>query len=226
MKRIYLLLRLVLSSLLIVALTMLVLPSARADAANLNHNYPRLANYFLKPTLSQSRADSLKKWDVLILDANFGYDSFSGLNSIRAQNPNVVLLPYIDTTLVKKRGTYDYDRRYNYLRLLAAETSGFPGWFLYDQYGNQVSNWTGTWNLNLSNVCPTHNGRQWADYLADLVRDEIIRDYPWDGVFYDDAHQYISWMNKGNLDLNNDGVKDDPGYLNDHWGSGFTTLFA
>jgi hypothetical protein len=201
-------------------------PAVEIEAASLDHNYPRLANYFLKPSLSEERINGLKRWDVLILDAELGHYDPSGLNSIKAQNPNVVLLPYVDTMLARKRGSYRWDGRYNYAKLLAAEASGSPGWWLYDQYGNQISTWVDNLNLNLSDSSPTYNGLRWSDFLAELAGDQIIRDYPWDGVFYDDAHQYASWLNDGNLDLNNDGAKDTSSYIDQHWGSGLNNLFA
>jgi len=225
MKRLSLAYRL-LSLILTVSLLSLAFPVARVDAANLNHNYPRLANYFLKPTLSQDRINSLKKWDVLVLSSELGYDSASGLNSIRSQNPNVVLLPYVDSMLVTKRGSYGWDKRYNYLKLQAVEGSGSPGWWLHDQYGNQVSSWVNSWNANLSDVSPVYGGKRWAEYLADLVSSEISKDYPWDGIFYDEVHEVISWLNNGNLDLNNDRVRDSSSYVNEHWSSGLRTLIS
>jgi hypothetical protein len=215
-----------LSAILAASLLFLSFSIVAAEAAVLNHNYPRLANYFLKPGLSADRISGLKKWDVLILDSELGNYNPSGLNSIKAQNPNVVLLPYVDTMLIRKRGSYGWDRRYNYAKLLAAEASGSPGWWLHDQYGNQISTWVDNLNLNLSDVSPTYNGMRWSDFLAKLAGDQIVRDYPWDGVFYDDAHQYASWLNDGNLDLNNDGAKDGSSYINQQWGSGLNNLFS
>jgi hypothetical protein len=216
----------ILSVALVVASAFLAPPAKNVEKAGLSHNYPRLANYFLKPNLSEDRIDGLRKWDVLVLSSELGYNNPSGLDAIRSRNPNALFLAYVDTMLVARRGAYGYDWRYNYFKLLAAESSGSPGWWLRDQYGNQISTWTDVWNLNLSDVGPIHDGKRWPEFLADLVRKEMLRDYSWDGVLYDDAHQYASFLNNGNLDLNNDRIQDSPSYVRKHWASGLKTLFS
>jgi hypothetical protein len=206
------------------AIQILALLENSANAANLNPNYPRLANYYLASAFDQKTSDSLKKWDLLILNSDIARFDSSRVASIRSQNPNVVLLSYVDAMILVKRGASGFDRYYNSARLLAAEASGSPGWWLYNQNGDHVVRWPNTWSLNLSDVSPGYNGRRWSEYLADFVRDEIMRDYSWDGVFYDDAHQFVDWMNKGNLDLNNDRVKDNSSYINEHWSRGLQSL--
>lgn len=210
----------------VLSVQILTLPENSANSATLNDNYPRLANYCLRSSLDQGTADNLKKWDVVILNSDVGHSTPSKAASIRALNPNVTLLAYVNTMIVVKRGAPGHDRYYNNAKLLAAEASGSPGWWLYDQNGNHVSRWPDTWSLNLSEVSPIYNGNRWSSYLADFVRNEIMKDFSWDGVFYDDAHQYPSWMNKGNLDLDNNRVQDSSSFVDTQWSLGLESLLS
>jgi len=193
------------------------------QAAVLKPVYPRLANYFLKWQISDAEARELAKWDLLVLDMEVSKSSLPQLQLIRQLNPKVIILAYLTSEEI-----IDNINDYNGAAMRQDLNSHlFPGWFLKDAAGRPVSNWPYTSMLNLTDDAPWDaNGQRFNDYLPQFVADKIAGTGLWDGVFYDNTWGDVSWINKGDLDFNNDGVAESPAESDQLWASGFKKMLA
>ena len=192
-------------------------------AAVLKPTYPRLADYFLKWRISDDEARALSKWDLLVLDMEVAKNSPAQLRLIRQLNPNITILAYITSEeIIDNIGTYD-----GALMRQDLASGIYPGWYLKDAQGRNVSNWPYTSMLNLTDSAPLDaNGQRFNDYLPQFVANKIAASGLWDGVFYDNTWGDISWINNGNLDFNNDGVADAPAVADPLWANGFKKMLA
>ncbi len=187
-------------------------------AATLKTDYPRLANYFLKWEISDTEARDLAKWDLLILDMEVQTNSRAQLLKIRELNPNIIILAYVNSVeQVDNAGDYNYaDMR----QRLANQIN--PGWWLKDASGRKISYWPNNSMLNLTDSAGADNsGRRFNDYLPSFVVSEIKASGLWDGVYYDNTWGDISWLNQGDVDTNNDGMRDSAGVADAAWAAGF-----
>ena len=183
--------------------------------------FPRLANYFLKWELSDYEAENLAKWDLLILDMEVQENSPEALKKIRQLNPDVVILAYITSQEIMS------DFKYYHLAHLRPklEASIIDSWYLKDTKGNKVTNWPGTYMLNLSDGVKTNSqGQRFNDFLPEFILNNIKSTGLWDGVFYDNTWGDVTWIANNDLDLNNDGVRDGINEANANWASGFKKM--
>jgi len=192
-------------------------------AAVLKSNYPRLANYFLKWSLTDQEAQELSKWDLLILDMEVQVNSPAQLKRIRALNPNVIILAYITPEEI-----LDDISSYNQASLRQTFASQLiSGWYLHDTSGNRISNWPYTHLFNITDQAPPDSlGRRLNDYIPAFVAEKIYGSGLWDGVFYDNAWGDISWLNNGNLDFDDDGQAATAKEADALWSAGFKKIFS
>jgi len=162
------------------------------------NTFPRLANYFLKWEISDYEAESLAKWDLLILDMEVQENSPEALKKIRRLNPDVIILAYITAQEIMDDFKY-----YHLAHLRPKLKEGInDSWYLKDEGGNKISNWPGTYMLNLSNKSQTNQrGQRFNDYLPEFVANNIKAAGLWDGVFYDNTWGDLAWVNKTDIDL-------------------------
>lgn len=208
--------------LLIFGLT-IFLSSNVSLAATLENSYPRLANHFLKWEILDSEVAELAKWDLLTLDMEVQTNSPEQLAKIRRLNPDIIILAYINSVEI-----LDNIENYNksFMRNALAENID-SGWWLRDAQGKKIVNWPDTSMLNLTDLAPTDaKGRRFNDYLADFVVKEIKGSGLWDGVFYDNTWGDVAWINGGNIDADNNGVKDVSAVLDGAWAQGFKKVLA
>lgn len=189
-----------------------------AEAKDLNHNFPRLANYYLDWDLSEARAQELAKWDVVILDMEIQYRSPSLLQKMRKWNPDIVLLVYITPQEIRT------DAANGWSHMRRELSSGISDkWYLKDRKGNKLSWWQGTYLLNVTNSAPESQGERWNGYLAQFVADELLGSGLWDGVFYDNAWDNITWFAGNDVDLSGNGQID--GFPNEKWIEGMKFIY-
>lgn len=178
------------------------------------HTYPRLVNYYLKWGIeSDAERKQLAQWDIVIIDAEAALNTRDQLVALKKDNPNLVLLAYVVSNSIRDNaGTYDQSFR-------QARFNAIPdSWYLKDAHGNRTSNWPGMSLLNVSDKAPLFNGIRFNDFL---IRETsvVLSDPVWDGVFFDNIFDSISWMHKS-FDLNNDGFEDSS-YVQDYeWSLG------
>ena len=191
------------------------------QAAVLPSSYPRTANYFLKWEIKDAEVKELAKWDLLILDMETQVNSQKQLLKIKKLNPRIILLAYINSIeLIDNVGIYRNAVMRNQL------ASGLSdSWWLRDQNGNKISNWSGSSMLNLTNKGKTDaQGRHFNDYLPEFVIKEIKSTGLWDGVFYDNTWGDVAWVNGGNIDADDNQQKDSITELNTAWAEGFNKV--
>lgn len=169
-------------------------------------NAVQIANYFLLSgtTLDDpENVEALAKYDLLVLPAEAQSWNPNFSNEIRELNPDITLLAYVAS--VSWNTVYWNDPVHD--KLYEGIESSF---WLRDKSGNQMSVWPGTKALDLTSG--------WNEYLANFVAEEILNDDYWDGVFYDEAGDAISWV--GDVKLSN-GASD----IDRAWINAYTELF-
>ncbi len=180
---------------------------------------PLLANYYLSWQIPWNEVDKLAKWDLLILDMETQVNSRAQIERIKALNPDIILLAYVTSEEISTNAATSASS------LRRKLVSGIaPEWYLKKSNGESLSFWPGTVMLNPSANCPTINGRQWNDYLADFMAREVLATGLWSGIFYDNAFDSITWFSGSGIDLNLDKVNDVA--PDDSWRAGMRELFS
>jgi len=212
--------------LLAILIVILLYPTVALKAADpvsvvSRDSYPRLANYYLKWSLTDADAKQLAKWNVVVLDMENQENSPDQIKEIRRLNPHIIILAYITSEEILNNV-----QNYNNAFLRQELAQGvYSGWWLLNTSGQKVSNWPGTSMLNLSDGAIFNASRQrFNDYLPQFVVDKLEPSGLWDGVFYDNTWGTVSWISDKNLDLNNDGQSDNPTADDQAWAKGFKKM--
>ncbi len=199
---------------------LLLFPTA---ASAVSDSSPKIANYFLKWHLSDHEVDALARWDVVILDPETQENSRAQLERLRAKNPRPLMLAYITSQEIRK----------NALTLTEAPlrrrlAGSIPNeWYLTDTNGNRTSWWQGASLLNVTDRSALINGERWNTFLPRFLQENVLSSGLWDGVFFDNAWGYISWMSfSKDFDLNRDGAADGREELDRAWKAGMEKLVA
>jgi len=184
------------------------------------NDYPKLANYYVEWHIDDDEINQLAKWDLVILAPQALENNPSVIKKLRAKNPHIKILAYVvsqeimvDQDLLKK--TAFNTKIYNTVKQ--------NNWWLRGAHGENVSFWPGTYMINASSVAPKTNGQNWSDYLPTLVYDEFLKGDQWDGIFYDNIWQDISWLNKP-VDLDENGSMDSKTQMDNNWQQGVSHL--
>lgn len=201
----------------------LLFPLQRTRAQSLPDKYPRIANYYLTPTISVADARRLARWDVLVLGAEVQYTSPDIFPVLRAENPDIILLAYVLSEEVPNAHEAITDAA-NPLKQLFDGIE--DGWWLRDHAGGRHGYWPNTHMLNVTNSAPVVNGMRWNTYLPTFVHDHIMATGLWNGVFYDNVFPTISWVNGGDLDLDQNGSVDATATMDAAWRDGMTTMLT
>ena len=78
----------------------------------------------------------------------------------------------------------------------------------------------GTWMLDLAKSAPADPVQgTWRDLLVEQAK-QLVASGPWTGVFLDVCFEDVSWLNGGVLDVDRDGVADDPTEASKQWSLG------
>lgn len=178
--------------------------------------FPKLANYYLTWHIPDHDVEDLAKWDLLVLDMEVQHNSLDNLKRIRQLNPDIMIFAYITSQEIK---TDLWDQDYCSLRLDILNSID-EGWWLKDKEGRRVSFWPGTNMLNLSDGASLSNGKRWNQFLPEYIHSNVLDTELWDGVFYDNLWPTVSWLNGGNLDIDNDGRADSQSKIDNEWKEG------
>jgi len=172
-------------------------------AVQIDHVFPRTANYFLNWSLTESQARELAKWDLVILDMEVQEQRPELLRKMHEWNPDIILLAYITPQeIVKGAKNSDSSMR----RRLAQRIP--DAWYLRDTAGTQLSFWPGTYLLNISDTAPKIQNKQLYQVMAEFASNDILGTGLWDGIFYDNSWDDIRWFVGDNADLDGNGAKD------------------
>lgn len=181
---------------------------------------PRLANYFLKWTISEDEANELAKWDLLVLDMEVGMNTPEMIRKIRNINPDILIVAYITSQEIRRDSC---DNSHARLRCSLYKKIN-EDWYLHESNGQRLSFWPGTDMLNLSDMAPERGGRQLSEELSCFAYERLILTGLWDGIYYDNIWSDIGWLNGGVIDIDNDGLNDDMRKINKAWLGGVKDL--
>ncbi len=189
-------------------------------AANGTQQAPKLINFFLGYEIKPDDPAKLAKWDIVVLDMDQTYQFPERLREIKRINPNTKLLAYVNSSEVSEA------------RFRGGE--GSPGkkmanripeaWFLARPDASRIQWWAGNWIMNASDRCPIVNGQRWNQFLGGYIRDEIMTQGVWDGVFLDAAYGEVTPFSGTNIDIDRNGIKDDAKTVDQSWRKGMTDL--
>lgn len=194
------------------------MPLGGVNAFRQKEVFPKRANYFLKWEITDAEATELAKWDLLILDMEVQEKSKIQLQKIRSLNPNIIILAYITAQEIRT------DAGDSYSTLRRQLFNSIPqSWYLYDTASTRLSWWPGTYLLNVTNKVPLFNGERFNEFLPRFVTNKILSTGLWDGVFYDNAWDGITYFVSSNVDLNNDGIPDTN--ANPEWQEGMKKIY-
>lgn len=183
-----------------------------------SHPYPRLANYYLHWDLTEAKARELSRWHVVILDMETQARAPKLLKKMRQWNPSIVLIAYVTAQEIQR----DAPTSYSIMRRRLA--SGIPNqWYVADPAGNRKSWWPGTYLLNLTGRCPQLNGENWQTYLSKFMARDVLGSGLWDGVFYDNAWDNLTYFTGPDVDIDRDGRTD--ANIDAEWQSGMRKLY-
>lgn len=192
------------SSLLLIISCFILIPNITSA-----QDYPQLANYYIRWDVSQSQAEQLAKWDVVILDMEVQWATPQAFQTLRRLNPDIKILAYITSQEVT---TKNWSNQYLRTKLKRGISES---WYLKNSSGQKLSQWPETYLLNMN--------FGWTSYLANFVNREVMSTGYWDGVFYDNLWQDVSWVGNG-IDINNDRKADSASYVNSKWQQGINNL--
>ena len=179
-----------------------------ANAFDKKEDFPKIANYYLQPLVPKDHYDDLAKYDLLILDVDTQTIDTSLFSQIKHLNPETQFLAYIPSQSVNTQDLSSWAR----FRNMTNDKVNQENWWLRDSSGNVVG---------LGEPWPTIKfvdpGKGWAGYLSDLAKNDVANRDIWDGIFYDMVFANIDWLNSGDIDIDQDGQKDDPNSINQYW---------
>ncbi|PIZ96005.1 MAG: hypothetical protein COX80_02620 [Candidatus Magasanikbacteria bacterium CG_4_10_14_0_2_um_filter_33_14] len=183
-------------------------------------NSPKLANYYLRWDLNDQQVNELAKWDLVVLDMEVQVNHADMVRKLKSLNPDIILLVYITPQEIAQNAK-------NSPSVMRKKLANgiYEDWYLKDTRGNKLFWWPGTYLLNVTNEAPVHEGERLNDYVARFVVDNLLSTGLWDGVFYDNSWNNVTWIpGKENVDINNDGTvsKDS----NQKWVEGMSSLYT
>lgn len=184
-----------------------------------NHAYPRVANLFYRWDIKFSEVSELSKWDILLVDMEAQTFSPESLRAIRKENPNILILAYITPQEIRR----DAGELNGTLRQKLYKKISNYEWLVNDRSG-KVFWWPGTWMINITDLGTPLAVKQWKNTLTDFLADEVLSSGLWDGVFYDNVWDNLTWIGDKDIDLNRDSRAEEPAKLNRLWQNGMMDL--
>lgn len=184
----------------------------RISAIQRSNDQPKIANYYLS---SDQNFDyqKLASYDVIILPIDTQIYNYEFFTYAREYNPDIIILAYTPIQSVFT-GSLNDPQSFNYQLNQNIQTA----WWLKDPQGNLISSWPQVQNINITG--------EWQNWFPVFIKNKILNNGLWDGVFYDMADKEISWLNNGNLDLNNDGQKDQLQTMNARWQAAMANILS
>jgi len=190
------------------------------QAARGTHEAPKIMNLWFDWEMPDSEMARLAQWDVVVLDGDQQARYPEKIRRLRELNPNIKILAYIDASTIASA-------RF-------VEESWFPGyalahsipesWYLH-RGRSRVSNWPGSWMLNMTDRSPTDaQGRRWNDYLPEFIHKELWSTGLWDGIFLDNALENATYFGGSNLDITNDGIAESNAEVDRLWKEGWKKM--
>ncbi|MCR4256138.1 MAG: putative glycoside hydrolase, partial [Candidatus Uhrbacteria bacterium] len=189
-------------------------------AARGKHESPKLINFFLGYEIKPDDPAKLAQWDIVVLDMDQTFQFPDRVREIKRLNPNVQLLAYVSASEVSEARFRGHPSSPG-----AKLASRIPeAWFLARPDGSRIQWWAGNWIMNASDRSPSVGGKQWNDFLGEFIRDEIMSQGVWDGVFLDAAYGDVTPHSGTSVDIDRNGIDDTVSVINQSWRAGMTEL--
>ncbi len=172
------------------------------QASHSDRIVPKTANYYLgllKDTPEFLR--DLARYDLLILTPAQIAAHPEVIAKVKEHHPGVTILAYVPSQ--------SYDTRYWPEDVIFRDLHPENEWWLRDPEGNIFSSWPGVLTMNMH--------EEWSRYLVEFTNERIATLPHVDGIFFDVVGEAISWANEGNIDVNNDRVRDTSGQADRLW---------
>ncbi|MGD8395504.1 MAG: putative glycoside hydrolase [Candidatus Eiseniibacteriota bacterium] len=156
-------------------------------------------------------------WNV---DATHG----AVIDSVRMLHPDAVIMAYVNAMGLSVPSAGDPGHIVN-LFMPQVEDA----WYARTDRGEIITfeQWPGMEMMNLTSKCPVIGGRTWGNLLADFAARDILGTGKFDGIHWDYFISEIAWLNDyidGSMDMDLDGVADDPDSLNAWWQAGLQSM--
>ncbi len=176
-------------------------PVSAGSNITLPDSYPRIANYFLDPTISRSEAEQLARWDMVIVGFETHYLNAEAFSIMKQANPNIVILAYVTSEEVPLKHLAITDAA-NPIYQLYHRLSDHDDWFLKNTTGEYLNFYPETRLINVTTA--------WRKQLPKFMTNKIIKKNPqhWDGIFYDNCFNNIAWVDD-KIDLDQNGQADN-----------------
>ena len=197
-------------------------------AASALHTYPKRANFFLTLNWRAEDVTLLAKWDVVVLNVEQQALHPEYIRKLRELNPRIRILAYMpvaDFPGDVEAAKSVYPVRYK-MWVEGLESGRNEAWFIHRANGTRVTQtqWVSNYYLlNISDRCPSVHGRTWRQYLARFMVTNVLATGLWDGIFYDNTWDNITYFAGSDIDFDNDHVFDTQPDL--EWRAGLTALF-
>jgi len=204
----------------LIFLLVIVVPFTMRGAV-LNHdNYPKLANLFYRWHIEDAEIEALSRWDILIIDMDVQTYTPQALVKLKQLNPEIKLLVYLAPQEIRgDSGSLNGTLRQKLYNRVS------PSWWLKTATGDNVAWWAPNPLINITRHAQAVNDLRWPQALANFVNEDLMGSGYWDGVFYDNAWDDISFLGAFNIDANGDGQADSITELNQKWREGMTDIF-
>lgn len=170
--------------------------------------------YHYLPTLSLEQAESYRGYDRIVVDPEAPFSSPRALEKMRRDNPNLLVLCYINVAEIFDPMFPDKPWSNKMLEFY----SDMDKLWLRGVDGNRISFWPGMKTLNCAIDAPRVPFRgkmvNHVEFLSIVFTESILKNYAFDGVVGDNAWDKGYWLghygnNQFGVDRNNDGVRDD-----------------
>ncbi len=180
---------------------------------NICFAYPRIANWNYSWDVEASEVETMAQWDLLIIDIEAAHYSPERLREIKELNPDIKILAYISLLDIRADAA-DLDEG-TFRKELGEQIAANPDWVLKNAKGNKLTWWEDYDILNVTG--------DWAGYFSTAVTNKLEENPNiWDGVFYDNLWEDVSWV--GNVDLDLDGTKDKAATADSEWKAGVKSI--
>ncbi|OGL86538.1 hypothetical protein A3I41_04590 [Candidatus Uhrbacteria bacterium RIFCSPLOWO2_02_FULL_48_18] len=182
------------------------------NAFNQPNTFVRTANYFLLSGTELEKPETIRtlsQFNLIVIPLEAQVYNQDFFKTIRSQNKNIIILAYVPTVSWNDLYWTDPLHQAQYPEIQ-------QDWWLRDANAKQVSVWPNTRALNLNSG--------WSDYLAHYVKDKVLSTGLWDGIFYDEVQDSISWV--GTVDVDQNGVNDSALTADQIWAKKYTDHFS
>lgn len=183
---------------------------------------PKVANWYFKTIDTDKEAEELARYDLLILDITNESTNRNRIKLIRKLNPDIVILAYISFADIRPDAAELQEGLPRWYIGQALKEN--PEWILRDKNYTPVHLWEDYYIFNITDSAPKNaKGQRFNEYFTAFLRDAIIKDPLWDGVFGDNLWEDVSFVNS-NIDANSDGKRDSATTLDTQWNKGMRKM--